>query len=477
MRLSNPLSGSLFARIALVLLAGLAASQAVSFWLNWGERTTVVSQARGFNLAVRIADSVRILETAPLDKRRATIASVQSDDFQVTPIDEAQVAPHVPRGQIPGAITQRLGSEREIRSTGMGGGMGGGMGMGPGNGFGPGMGGMGGMHGTGRMQNANVARGFDVRLNDGQWMRFVALPETAAPALPNDFYVNLALSLIIVVAVVLFAVRQATRPLQTLALAADKLGRDLDSAPLAETGPAEMQRAAQAFNQMQSRIKCLIDERARALAAVSHDLRTPLTRLRLRAELVDDDALREQMANDLDSMAAMLDATLDYLRGLQENEALRPIDINALLQSLAADAHVLGREIAVAGHAVAPYRGRLTALRRALQNLIDNAIKYGRNAAVRIEDDGTTLQLIVADSGPGIDPVDLGRITEPYYRPDTARRSDTGGSGLGLSIVRDIALMHGGELRLANRPEGGLAATLWLPRTVPSGTATSTQSL
>ena len=178
MRLSNPLSGSLFARIALVLLAGLAASQAVSFWLNWGERTTVVSQARGFNLAVRIADSVRILETAPLDKRRATIASVQSDDFQVTPIDEAQVAPHVPRGQIPGAITQRLGSEREIRSTGMGGGMG----MGPGNGFGPGMGGMGGMHGTGRMQNANVARGFDVRLNDGQWMRFVALPETAAPA-------------------------------------------------------------------------------------------------------------------------------------------------------------------------------------------------------------------------------------------------------------------------------------------------------
>jgi signal transduction histidine kinase len=168
--------------------------------------------------------------------------------------------------------------------------------MGMGNGLGAG-----GMHGAGRMQNANVTRGFDVRLNDGQWMRFVALPETAAPALPNDFYVNLALSLIIVVAVVLFAVRQATRPLQTLALAADKLGRDLDSAPLAETGPAEMQRAAQAFNQMQARIKRLIDERARALAAVSHDLRTPLTRLRLRAELVDDEALREQMANDLDA--------------------------------------------------------------------------------------------------------------------------------------------------------------------------------
>ena len=465
MRLSNPLHGSLFARVALILLVGLAASQAVSLWLNWGERTTVVSQARGFNLSVRIADSVRILEAAEPAKRATIVATLQSDDFQVTPIDEDQVAPHIPRGQIPGAIAQRLGSEREIRSTGMGGG------MGIGNGLGAG-----GMHGAGRMQNANVTRGFDVRLNDGQWMRFVALPETAAPALPNDFYVNLALSLIIVVAVVLFAVRQATRPLQTLARAADKLGRDLDSAPLAETGPAEMQRAAQAFNQMQARIKRLIDERARALAAVSHDLRTPLTRLRLRAELVDDEALREQMANDLDAMAAMIDTTLDYLRGLQENEAPRLIDINALLESLAADAQVIGRDIAVSGLAVAPYRGRLTALRRALQNLIDNAIKYGRNAAVRIEDDGTTLQLIVKDSGPGIDPAELGRITEPYYRPDAARRGDTGGSGLGLSIARDIALMHGGELQLANRHEGGLAATLRLPRTAPDGVAGSTQA-
>ena len=217
--------------------------------------------------------------------------------------------------------------------------------------------------------------------------------------------------------------------------------------------------------------RCNPASSARALAAVSHDLRTPLTRLRLRAELVDDEALREQMANDLDAMATMLDATLDYLRGLQDSEALRPIDINALLESLAADARVLGREVAVAGHAVAPYRGRLTALRRALQNLIDNAIKYGGNAAVRIEDDGATLQLIVEDSGPGIDPAELGRITEPYYRPDVARRSDTGGSGLGLSIVRDIALMHGGELQLANRREGGLAATLRLPRIA----ATSTQ--
>lgn len=463
MRLNDLIPGarkgahSLFARIAVILLAGLLASQAVSLWLNWGERTTVVSQARGFNLAVRIADSVRILEAADRAQRPVTIANLQSDDFNVAPVAEDAVAPHSPRGQIPAAIAQRLGSAREIRSTGMGVGMGGGMG----GGFGPGAGGM---HGAGRMQTADLPRGFDVRLNDGQWIRFTAVRETAAPALPNDFYFRLGLSLIIVVAVVLLAVRQATRPLQTLARAADKLGQNLDTLPLTETGPAEMQRAAQAFNHMQVRIKRLIDERSRALAAVSHDLRTPLTRLRLRAELVDDETLRDQMAGDLDAMAAMLDATLDYLRGLQDNEPRRPIDINALLESLAADAQVQGREVAVTGHAGVPYLGRLSALRRALQNLIDNAIKYGRNATIRIDDSDEALKLIVEDSGPGIDPSELGRITEPYYRPDSARRSDTGGSGLGLSIVRDIALMHGGELRLANRPLGGLSAMLYLPR-------------
>ena len=455
---------SLFTWIALILLAGLLASQAVSLWLNWGERTTVVSQARGFNLAVRIADSVRILEAAEPAKRSSIVSTLQSDDFEVAPIAEDQISSHSPRGQIPLAIAQRLGSEREIRSTGMGGGMGNGMGAGMGGGLGPGAGGM---HGAGRMQNTNVTRGFDVRLNDGQWIRFVAFSETAAPSLPNTFYFQLALSLLIVVAVVLFAVRQATRPLQTLALAADKLGQNLDAVPLDETGPAEMRRAAQAFNHMQVRIKRLIDERARALAAVSHDLRTPLTRLRLRAELVDDESLRDQMAADLDSMAAMIDATLDYLRGLQDNEPFRPIDITALLQSLAEDARVIGRQVAVEGNAAAPYSGRLSALRRALQNLIDNAIKYGRNATIRVEDDDATLRLIVEDSGPGIDPSELGRVAEPYYRPDVARRSDTGGSGLGLSIVRDIALMHGGELQLANRPEGGLAATLRLPRKAP----------
>jgi len=265
----------------------------------------------------------------------------------------------------------------------------------------------------------------------------------------------------------MIAVRQATRPLQQLAQAADRLGHDLDAAPLVPGGSTETRRAAQAFNRMQTRIQHLIRERARALAAVSHDLRTPLTRLRLRTELIDDAQLRDQMASDLASMAAMLDTTLDYLRGLQAHELVRPIDINALLESMAEDALVPGRKIRIDGLAQKPFDGRLTALRRALQNLIDNAFKFGHAVCLQVQDDALRLSITVQDDGPGIAIAELGKVVEPYYRVDSARSQAGDGVGLGLSIVRDMALMHGGELLLANRPQGGLAATIILPREQP----------
>ena len=436
---------SLFARMALILLAGLLAAQLTTLWLQWRERANVVSVARGLNFADRIAETVLALEAQRPAQRPTALSALESADWRVTLIDTEQTAPNTPRGPMQAAIAARLGGEREMRTTGGGG---------------------------GRMMRGNSAtprhtmsmRVFDIQLRDGQWIRISVNPEAETPALPGDLIAQLLLTLLIVIAVVMLAVRQATKPLQQLAQAADKLGRDLDAAPLAEGGPAETRQAAQAFNRMQARIKHLIDERARALAAVSHDLRTPLTRLRLRAELVDNEQLREQMAADLDSMAAMLDATLDYLRGLQDSEAARPIDINALLQSLTDDAEVLGKTISVEGVAQAPFTGRLSALRRALQNLIDNAIKYGHSAQMRVEDDATSLRIVVEDAGPGVAATELERVTEPYYRPDTSRNHETGGVGLGLSIVKDIALIHGGELLLSNRPQGGLCATLVLPR-------------
>jgi len=284
------------------------------------------------------------------------------------------------------------------------------------------------------------------------------------PDLPSRFGTHLLITLAAVIAASLVAVRLATRPLQRLAEAADAFGRDLAAPPLAVTGPTETRRAAQAFNRMQDRLRRLIAERGRALAAVSHDLRTPLTRLRLRAELVADAALRAQINADIDDMQAMVEATLDYLRGLRENEPLRAIDMAALLASLAADAQAVGQPVTLAGSAAAPYVGRLSPLKRALANLIDNAVKYGGGAHLVIVDGVTELRLSVEDRGPGIAAADLARVVEPYVRLEASRSRETGGVGLGLTIARDAALLHGGRLTLENRAGGGLRATLLLPR-------------
>jgi signal transduction histidine kinase len=282
--------------------------------------------------------------------------------------------------------------------------------------------------------------------------------------LPGHFGTHLLLTLVAVIAVSLVAVRLVTRPFQGLADAADALGRDLESPPLVEAGPTEMRRAAAAFNRMQEGLKRLIAERSRALEAVSHDLRTPLTRLRLRAELVDDESLRAQINTDIDDMQAMVESTLDYLRGMRENETPQSIDMNALLASLVADEQALGRPVTLTGMAVTPYVGRLSGLKRALSNLIDNGVKYGQSAHIAIEDGDTALRIVVEDRGIGIPEADLARVVEPYVRLETSRSRETGGVGLGLAIARNVAVLHSGELVLENRPAGGLRATLWLPR-------------
>ena len=281
---------------------------------------------------------------------------------------------------------------------------------------------------------------------------------------PSRFWLHLALTFTAVISVALIAVRLVTRPIKELAEAAEAFGQNLDAPPLAETGPTETRRAAETFNRMQERLKRRIAERSRALAAVSHDLRTPLTRLRLRAELVDDEALRAQINADIDDMQAMVEATLDYLRGLGESEAPQSIDIEALLSSMVADEQALNRAVDFTGSKYAPYPGRVSALKRAISNLIDNAVKYGHAAHLSVGDTPDSLRIVVEDDGPGIPADDLTRVVEPYVRLETSRSRSTGGVGLGLAVARDAARLHGGELLLENRAEGGLRATLTLPR-------------
>ena len=248
-------------------------------------------------------------------------------------------------------------------------------------------------------------------------------------------------------------------------MAADELGKDIQRPPLVEKGPAEVRRAARAFNTMQGRLGRFVEERTRILAAVSHDLKTPITRLRLRLEQVGDDAVRAKMERDLAEMQNLVQGSLDFMRGMALQEKTQPLDIDALLESLRDDAEDMGHSVAVSGEARAPYPAKPLALKRCLSNLVENAIRYGHRATIEVYDSEAELTLVVSDSGPGLPEEALSRVFEPFYRLEPSRNPDTGGTGLGLSIARNIARGHGGELTLKNGSDGkGLRATLTLPR-------------
>jgi len=215
---------------------------------------------------------------------------------------------------------------------------------------------------------------------------------------------------------------------------------------------------------MQARLLSHIDQRTRVLTAMSHDLKTPLTRLRLRAELMDDDSLRQRFEQDLLEMEHMVGEALAALRGMDEPAQSVPIDLNALLARLCADNLEMGRQVQRVGQAQAPLTGDPARLRRCLGNLIDNAVLYGQRASVTVEEGAEAVTIRVADEGPGIPDDLLEQVFEPFYRLEASRNRATGGSGLGLGIARDIARAMGGELSLHNRPEGGLEARLVWPR-------------
>jgi signal transduction histidine kinase len=256
--------------------------------------------------------------------------------------------------------------------------------------------------------------------------------------------------------------RTITRPLGKLAQAADAMGRGTTVEPLPEVGGRELRAATRAFNAMQERLRRYLDSRTRVLAAMSHDMRTPLTRLRLRVESIDDDQLRAKCIADLDEMNQMIRGALGLFRGLNDEEVATPIDINALLNALREEHTELGATVTIEGRATAPFVGKPLALKRCIGNLIQNAIQYGQEAQVIVED-GPVLIIRIRDRGPGIPAEDIERVFEPFFRLESSRNRDTGGTGLGLSIARDIAQTHRGSLKLQN-VEGGLEARLELPR-------------
>lgn len=260
------------------------------------------------------------------------------------------------------------------------------------------------------------------------------------------------------------AARWLSSPIRRMAEAARKLGNNLDNPPLEEDhGPDEVRQASIVFNQMQAHLKHQITERNRFLAAVSHDLRTPLTRLKLRIEKLEDKKLKSAIKDDIDEMTTMIDATLDYLRGDGRPEVSCLLDISALVHSIAEDATDQQEAVTVTGNAK-PIMAQTLALRRCLNNLIENAIRYGNRADITLDDSAEKLRISIQDTGQGIPQDQLENVFSPFYRLDTSRNRHTGGVGLGLSIAREIAHMHGGNIGLKNAYGGGLIAILELPR-------------
>lgn len=260
------------------------------------------------------------------------------------------------------------------------------------------------------------------------------------------------------------AVRVATRPLSRLADAARALGDDPNRPPLSTTGPAEVAQAAAAFNHMQERIREHVAERTRILAAISHDLQTPITRLRLRAEMIDDEHLRDRVQNDLDAMQALVREGLDYARSLDASAPRQPTDLNGLLAALAEDAHDLGWQVDIQGRANTPALCQPTAMRRVLWNLIENGVKFGGEVSLAVDEDADAHHIRIRDHGPGLPQAEMEKVFEPFYRGEWSRNRDTGGTGLGLAIARNLLAIQGGEVTLANHPAGGLEAHVRLPR-------------
>ena len=267
-----------------------------------------------------------------------------------------------------------------------------------------------------------------------------------------------------------WAARRLTRPLDRLAAAAERLGIDRSAPAVAEEGPRELQAIAQAFNRMRERIGKYLEERTGLVAAVSHDLRTQLTRLRLRAESIADEAERAKVLDDIAEMEAMIAATLDFAREDRRDEPLQAVDLAALLQSLVDDRADAGADIAYDGPDRADIACRPTALKRAFANLIDNAVKYGGGGSVRLADAEGALRVEIVDRGPGIPAAEREAVFRPFYRLETSRSRETGGVGLGLSIARDILRSHGGTIALGDGEPKGLRVTVEIPKIPLCGT-------
>jgi signal transduction histidine kinase len=302
-----------------------------------------------------------------------------------------------------------------------------------------------------------------LQLPDGSWVNFRLATFQTAPT-EHGILASLSAMALGILLVSFVLVRSLTAPLRMLARAADRVGIDFAAPEVSQTGPREIQQVAKAFNRMQMRIKRLVDDRTQTLAAVSHDLKTPITRLRLRAEFVKDEELRQTIESDLVEMERMIESTLAFLRGDATSEESKVVDVGTILETICDSLADAGHDVVLSGNRHGNLRCKPLAIKRALSNVIDNAIKYGTRARVALQDKTQELVVTVDDEGPGISDEEHGKVFDPFYRVEGSRSRETGGTGLGLTVARTVIRSHGGDIVLENRGGRGLRVTVSLPK-------------
>ena len=464
------LPDSIAALVLVVLVAGLVTAQAVTLAIHYRTRATTATVFENFRVAERMADLVRLVDVTPASQRARIVDSVKSGTLRAAwggrqaPLGAetndagAQLFADVLQAALwdvpwqrmrvyftpaaSGPVTAAPGGRPSDRSTSLGRSI-----------------------DSILVQHARVpVLRVAIQLQDSSWLNLEA-PFVEAPGLySRRSMVLLTLAALSIVLLSFWAVRRLTAPLVTLARAADRLGSNVNTPPLPESGARELRQAARAFNLMQGRLQKFVQDRVQMTAAISHDLRTPITRLRLRAEWIEDDEQRRKTLADLDEMESMIDATLAFAREESNNEPLADVDLVSLVDDVCADRPDVTFETTPTASPRVVVHCRPLAMRRCLGNLVDNAVKYGERARVLLDASPSSVCIRIDDDGPGIPESDQARMFLPYERLDVSRNSELGGVGLGLAIARTIARSHGGDVRLANRPGGGLRVEVELPR-------------
>lgn len=439
---------SMTGRVFLALMVGMVAAAALTQWLAVSERQRTLERYRDFHALERAEQIIETADVVRPESRQQYLAVASKGSVQLVVSNDTDLTIHPPT-EFSTALAQRLPREiqvvpvterpaecdqpRSYNSL-----------------FGP-------------TQWRGTCESVKIAMTDGQVLQLTVLPPRAPPPTGHNEYVVFVPFLVCIAVLAYLVTRMAVRPLKQLAQAAKDLGNDINKPPLELAGAAEIRQASAAFNAMQARIRQYIAQRTEMLAAITHDLQTPLTRMRLRLEKVADADLQQKLIGDMSAMQQMIREGLDLARSMDRSGTMQKLDLDSVLDSVCADAVDAGQTVELKGRAGMALLGRPLDVQRCLVNLIDNAVKYGQKAHVTVERLAGAARIRIRDEGPGIPADQLARVFEPFYRLESSRSRSSGGTGLGLTIARNIAEQHGATLSLANGAGGGLEAVLTLP--------------